>query len=104
MLSTAEDAAALVALGRTVVEEKLAACVSVVPGLISVYLWQGNIEEDGEALAIIKTTADRYPALEARWRELHPYDVPELLALPVVGGLPEYLAWLADSTGLPDGR
>ena len=85
-------------LARALVEERLAACVNLVPGLTSVYRWQGEIIEDGEILLIAKTTEARLAALMARVPELHPYEVPEILALEVKDGHPPYLAWLKEST------
>ncbi len=84
-------------IGAALVERQVAACVNLLPGVESIYRWEGKIEHAGEVLAVIKTT--RYPALEAAIRELHPYEVPEILALPVVAGLPAYLAWLAEGSG-----
>jgi periplasmic divalent cation tolerance protein len=86
------------ALARALVDERLAACVSLVPGVRSIYRWQGAVHDDGEALAIIKTTRARLPDLLARLPALHPYEVPEALALPVAAGLPAYLAWVAGET------
>lgn len=85
-------------VGRALVEERLAACVNVVSGLRSIYRWQGAVAEDAEALAIIKTTRDRLDALTARLIALHPYELPELVALPVGGGHAPYLAWIAGAT------
>jgi periplasmic divalent cation tolerance protein len=84
-------------LGRRLVDERLCACVNVVPGLTSVYRWEGAVEEAGEALALLKTTRRRLDALEARVRELHPYDEPEFLAFEVDRGASSYLAWVAES-------
>ena len=85
-------------LARALVEERLAACGSVVPAVTSVYRWQGAVEEEEEALVVLKTAADRVEALTRRTRELHPYEVPEILALPVAGGNPAYLEWLIEET------
>lgn len=85
-------------LARVLVEERLAACGSVVPAVTSVYRWQGAMEEEEEALVVLKTVADRVDALTRRTRELHPYDVPEILALPVSGGNPGYLEWVTEET------
>ncbi len=86
-------------LARTLVEERLAACVSILPGVVSVYRWQDGIEQDREQQLLVKTTPERLTALEARLRELHPYDVPELLVLDVKRGGEAYLAWLRESVG-----
>ncbi len=80
-------------IGAALVERQVAACVNLLPGVESIYRWQGKVERAGEVLALIKTT--RYPDLEAALKELHPYEVPEILAMPVAAGLPAYLAWLA---------
>ena len=91
VLLTAPDAATAETLARTLVEERLAACVNVVPGVRSVYRWQGRVEEAVELLLVAKTRADRGAALAARVRELHPYALPEVLELPVLGGSEAYL-------------
>ena len=85
------------ALGRTLVMERLAACVSVQP-VRSVYRWQGAVESSAEHLLHIKTTARRIEDLRRRLGDLHPYELPELVVLPIVDGDPAYLAWLVDST------
>ena len=85
-------------LARTLVEERLAACVNLVPGLTSVYRWKGEVVEDAEVLLIAKTTEDRLPELMTRVPELHPYEVPEVLALEVGAGHPPYLEWVRAST------
>lgn len=82
-------------LARLLVEEKLAACVSVLPGLTSIYPWQGTIETAQESLLMIKTEKACYPRLEARLREQHPYEVPEIVAIPVETALPDYLQWIS---------
>lgn len=81
-------------LARTVVHEGLAACVNLVPGVRSVYRWQGSVEESGEVLLVLKTRADRVDTLRDRVVSLHPYDVPEFLVVPVEGGLDRYLDWI----------
>lgn len=95
VLVTGPDRQALLELGRAVVNERLAACVNVLGGVGSVYRWQGEVQEDDEGLAMIKTTEDRLDALRRRVLELHPYDEPEFLALRVDRGSPSYLAWVA---------
>ncbi len=94
VLITAPDRDTAAGLGRTLVEERLAACVNVVPGVRSLYRWKGSVQDDAELLLLVKTRSDRMAALAARVRELHPYDVPEVLALPAVGGSEEYLDWV----------
>ncbi|HLU68092.1 MAG TPA: divalent-cation tolerance protein CutA [Kofleriaceae bacterium] len=81
------------------VGERLAACVNLVPGLTSVYRWKGEVTRDEEVLAVIKTTADQFPALKVRLIELHPYECPEVIALEVERGHRPYLDWVRDSTG-----
>ena len=88
------------ALARTLVAERLAACVNLLPAMTSVYRWQGHVEEEREQQMVIKTGADRVAALAARLRELHPYEVPEFLVLPVSEGSDAYLRWIRDSVDL----
>ena len=94
MLSTASSAEEGVGLGRRLVEERLAACVNVLPGVRSLYIWEGALQETDEALLVIKTRRDRYPALARRIQELHSYSVPEILAVPVESGSPAYIDWV----------
>ena len=96
---TCPDPATASAIARTLVEERLAACASVQPGVASVYRWQGRVEQAQEALLVAKTTRDRLEALVARIQALHPYDLPEVLAFEAVGGSPAYLDWVAAETG-----
>jgi periplasmic divalent cation tolerance protein len=93
-LGAQTDAAAF---ARVLVDERLAACVNILHVMTSVYRWKGTIEEDREQQLVIKTTSDRVEALEARFHELHPYDVPEFLVIAVIGGSPAYLEWLRES-------
>ncbi len=86
------------AFGRVLVDEKLAACVNLLPLMESVYRWEGRIEQETERQLLIKTSRDRVPALWDRVRELHPYEVPEFLVLAVVDGNEAYLRWVGDST------
>ncbi|MEW6517412.1 MAG: divalent-cation tolerance protein CutA [candidate division FCPU426 bacterium] len=85
-------------VARALVEERLAACVNRVPGLTSIYRWQGKIECDPEELLVVKTRQSLVPELAARVQALHPYQVPEVIALPIVAGLPSYLDWVAAET------
>ncbi len=94
VLLTAPDLEAAEGLARSLVEERLAACVNVVPGVRSFYRWEGSVETAGELLLVVKTRADRAAALAARVRELHPYELPEILELPAVGGSAAYLDWV----------
>lgn len=97
VLSTCPNGDVSQRLAQTLVEEKLAACVNVVPGLRSFYVWQGRAESSDEQLLIIKTRVHVYPQLEKRLQELHPYELPEILMIPVNAGLPPYLAWISSS-------
>lgn len=82
-------------IARALVEERLAACGNVVPGLRSIYRWEGKVQDDPEALLVLKTTRPRFEALRARVLALHPYEVPEVIALPVEAGSAPYLEWIA---------
>lgn len=84
---------------RTLVDERLAACVNVLPAMRSVYRWKGEIETASERQLLIKTKAANVAALEERVTALHPYDVPEFLVLPIEAGSAAYLAWLQESVG-----
>ncbi|MBB3345428.1 divalent-cation tolerance protein CutA [Luteimonas sp. RC10] len=97
-LNTCPDNATAQHIARALVEARLAACVNLVPGVTSIYRWQGQVQSDAEVLLVIKTTADRLEALTERLRALHPYDTPALVALPVAGGLTDYLRWVDDET------
>ena len=94
-LSSREDARTLV---KRLVTDRLAACGTIVDNAISIYEWQGKLEETPEVLVLLKTRQENWEELRALVHKLHPYEVPELLALPVDGGLPAYLAWLAEQT------
>ncbi|HET9234230.1 MAG TPA: divalent-cation tolerance protein CutA [Candidatus Eisenbacteria bacterium] len=98
VLTTAPNGEVAAELAATLVEERLAACVSRLPGLISRYRWQGAVEEETEVLVLLKTRASLESALLQRLVEIHPYEVPEALVLPVSGGHPPYLDWLTEAT------
>lgn len=99
---TMPDAERAAALARTLVGEGLAACVNIVPGVRSIYRWEGKLQEDDEVLCLIKTRAAIFDRVRARILELHPYDVPEILAFTVDDGSTAYLDWLrAATTGPP---
>ncbi len=85
-------------IARALVEERLAACGNVVPGLRSIYRWEGKVQDDAEALLVLKTTRARFEALRDRVLALHPYEVPEVIALPVEAGSARYLAWISGET------
>ena len=97
VLTTLGADADAAALARTLVEERLAACVNVLPPMTSVYRWKGQVEQDREQQVILKTTADRVAALEARLAALHPYELPEFLVIPAAGGSEAYLAWIGEA-------
>jgi periplasmic divalent cation tolerance protein len=94
VLTTAASPEEAARLGRTLVEERLAACATLVPAVESIYRWQGKIESSSETLLLLKTESDRLAALESRLRELHSYQTPEFLVLEVESGSHPYLAWL----------
>jgi periplasmic divalent cation tolerance protein len=83
-------------IADALVGERLAACVNVVPGLLSVYRWKGAVEREDELLLLIKTRAERVEEMGARLRALHPYELPEMIVLPIAGGHGPYLDWIAD--------
>lgn len=98
VLVTTPNAEAAAELARALVEERLAACGNVVPGLRSIYRWEGKVQDDAEALLVLKTTRARFEALRDRVLALHPYQVPEVIALAVEAGSAPYLAWIAAET------
>lgn len=97
-LCTCPDDKSAGQIADALVKERLAACVNRLPGLTSAYLWQGKLEHAAETLLLIKTTNARFNALCERLREMHPYDLPEIIALPVTKGLPRYLQWVNSCT------
>ncbi|MEO6066268.1 MAG: divalent-cation tolerance protein CutA [Lysobacterales bacterium] len=96
-LTTCPDREGALTLARVLIAEKFAACVNILPGVTSLYCWHGAIEQADEVQLFIKTTQSRVEALKVRWTGLHTYDVPELVVLDVVDGLPAYLEWVAES-------
>lgn len=98
VLCTAPDPTTAETLARSVVEARLAACVNLLPGVRSVYRWQGAVQADSETLLIIKTRRDRFTALADALRAQHPYELPEIIAVPLSDGLPAYLAWVDQNT------
>jgi periplasmic divalent cation tolerance protein len=93
-VGNAEDAERI---ARALVERRVAACVNVVPGLVSLYRWKGKVERDDERLLVIKTRVERIDALREALLELHPYELPEFLVLNVAAGHAAYLAWIDES-------
>ena len=98
VLTTAPDEGVAEMLARTLVEERLAACVNVIPGVRSIYRWEGALQDDSELVLVIKSHRNRTQALAARIKDLHPYELPEVLVLPVSGGSAAYLDWIATET------
>jgi periplasmic divalent cation tolerance protein len=96
-MTTIDDETAAAALAREIVERGLGACVQILT-VRSVFVWEGAVEETPELLLLVKTRADRYDELEAYIREHHPYDVPEILQVPIVSGFAPYLAWMDERT------
>jgi periplasmic divalent cation tolerance protein len=98
VLCTCPDEATASGIATALLAEKLAACVNCVAGIRSMYRWDGHIRDDTEVLLVIKTSAARYGALEALLRAQHPYEMPEIIALPVVAGAADYLHWIRQAT------
>jgi len=98
VLTNVPDQGAAEKLAHALVEARAAACVNVLAACRSIYRWEGAVETAGEIPLLIKTTAENYPQVEAIVRANHPYDVPELIAIPITHGLPAYLDWVAKET------
>jgi periplasmic divalent cation tolerance protein len=98
VLGTCPHADIATRIARVLVEERLAACVNRVSGVVSTYRWQDEVHDDAEVLLLIKTRHERLDALRARWVALHPYEVSELIAIEIAGGLPAYLDWITRET------
>jgi periplasmic divalent cation tolerance protein len=96
VLTTAPDRSVAEELAERLVEERLVACANLVPGVRSIYRWQGTIQRDDEILLVLKTTDEAVGRLRRRLSALHPYDVPEILALPVQEGLDAYVSWVLE--------
>lgn len=101
VMTNCPDAEVADRLARTLVEQKLAACVNRLPAVDSIYRWQGTVERAVEVPLLIKSTRERLPEIQEAIRVLHPYEVPEIVAIPVVAGLPSYLRWVVDETQPP---
>jgi periplasmic divalent cation tolerance protein len=101
VFTTLPDSEVAGKLARNLVEMRLAACVNLLARCQSIYRWQDDVHVDGEVPLIIKTTTELYPALETYLRQHHPYELPEIIALNVTRGLPEYLTWVVESTQSP---
>ena len=100
-ITTADKAEAL-AIGRALVAARLGACANVIDGMRSIYRWQGAVAEDDEAVLIVKTTEGRAAAVIERVRELHSYDCPCVVVLPILAGNPDYLTWIEEQTRITD--
>ncbi len=98
VLCTCPDEATATRIATALLAEKLAACVNCVAGIRSMYQWDGQMRDDTEVLLVIKTSAARYAALEAALRTRHPYEMPEIIALPVLAGAADYLNWIRQAT------
>lgn len=99
VLCTCPDGQTATIIADKLVAEGMAACVNIVPGVMSVFQWQGNIEHDDELLLLIKSRQDCYPELEVMIRQLHPYELPEIIAVSIERGLSGYLEWIDQTTG-----
>lgn len=97
VLSTFPDVATARRVGRELVEQRCAACANILPQVESIYWWEKKVESANETLVLFKTTADRYAALETTLRQLHPYEVPEIIAMKVEQGSPDYLRWVSEN-------
>jgi periplasmic divalent cation tolerance protein len=94
ILNSCPDRQSAEKIAQSLVNEKLAACVNILPGMTSIYSWKDQIECEQEHLLIIKTHRHQYAAIESSIRHLHPYELPEIIAVPIDRGLPEYLQWI----------
>ena len=103
-LSTCPDEATAQQIAESLVNERLATCVNRLPGVQSTYVWNGQLQNDSEILLVIKSTAARIPELEARLKALHPYELPELVVLPVTGGNEAYLGWVRQGVAVKEER
>ncbi len=98
MFCTCPDVTTAGRIAEALVAEQFAACVNLVPGITSIYRWEGQIQRDAEVLILIKTTSERVAALTERLRALHPYAIPEIIAVPITEGLHDYLSWVTICT------
>lgn len=97
ILCTVPDRGSGEKIAQALVEERLAACVNLVPGVVSTYRWEGAVKQEDELLLLIKTNGARFEAVQERVMALHPYDVPEIIAIPITMGSADYLKWLSDN-------
>lgn len=101
VLCTCPDEACARNLAALLVKERLAACVNLLPGITSVYQWEGELETAVEWQMLIKTRAERFETLKVRLSDEHPYEIPEIIGLPITHGLPDYLNWINETTSEP---
>ncbi len=87
-------------IARRLVEEKFAACVNIIPGAVSVFRWEGKVNQENEVLLIVKSVAELLEKVVDRVKQLHSYQVPEVIALPIIGGAPDYLKWLREESSV----
>ena len=102
VLNTCPDEAVAEKIAENLVSQRLAACVNILPKIRSIYAWKGNIEHDNEVLLLIKTREDQFQALQQAILQLHPYELPEIVAVSLETGLADYLRWIDNSIGSPD--
>jgi len=96
VLTTADSEDLALRIATSLVESREAACVNIIPTIRSIYRWEGKVCDQRELLLVIKSSEDRFEAVRARIRELHPYEVPEIVSVPITAGDPDYLGWLLD--------
>ncbi len=97
ILTTCPDIETSKIISNSLVEHRLAACVNIIPGLESIYLWEGHVRNDSESLLIIKTSKDKYDAIESMIKTLHPYELPEVISVQIDNGFDKYLDWIDKS-------
>ena len=98
IMTTCPDLAVAERIGNELVVHNLAACVQIIPGVKSIFRWQGKVDNVSEYLVLIKTVADNYSEVESKIKSLHTYELPEIIAVPVIAGARDYLAWIDDNT------
>ena len=96
--STCPDIESAERISRHIVEQRMAACVNLIPGITSIYTWDGNIQRDQEVLLVMKSTKDRFDDIQNLISDEHPYDLPELIAVPITESSPDYLEWIKQCT------
>lgn len=102
IINTCPDKETATRVANALIHKRLAACVNILPGLTSVYHWRGQIETGEEFLLLIKTTQAAYGDVQAAIREIHPYELPEIVAVPIVAGLDAYLSWIGGNVEIPE--